>query len=240
MDAPSIELELRQALARNDRRRAAHLLVEHYAGDVLACCRAMVRDRTLAEDLAQDTFSRAIAGLAAFRGESSPRTWLLSIARNGCLDFLRRRRASPIDEGDAEPDAHATAAPAVIDQLVSRQNAEIALAPLGETERALVVLHYGHGVGYAELAEAFSLREGAVRMRMSRAVEKMKSALAASGPLGARSAVPRAVGLGAPPPTARARAAAPAPQAPRTPTSPLREAASPSLRARLDALVLAA
>src|SRR5262249_5111692 len=118
-------------------------MVEHYAADVLACCRAMLRDRTLAEDLAQGTFGRAIAALPPCRGESSPRTWLLSIARNGCLDFLRRRQASPIDEGDAEPDAHAAPAPAVIDQLVGRQDVERALGPLGETERALVVLHYG-------------------------------------------------------------------------------------------------
>lgn len=178
MDAPSIELELRRALAQGDRRRAASLLVEHYAADVLACCRAMLRDRTLAEDLAQDTFGRAIAGLAEFRGESSPRTWLLSIARNGCLDVMRRRRASPIDEAEAEPDEHAAPAPAAIDQLLRREDVERALAPLGETERALVVLHYGHGVGYVELAQAFALREGAVRMRMSRAVDKMREALA--------------------------------------------------------------
>src|SRR5690606_39311726 len=50
---------------------------------------------------------------------------------------------------------------------------------LGEGERALVVLHFGHGVGYPELADSFGLREGAVRMRISRALARMRAALAA-------------------------------------------------------------
>ncbi|MFO0686120.1 MAG: sigma-70 family RNA polymerase sigma factor [Sandaracinus sp.] len=180
MDAPSIDLALRHALGSGDTKLAARLLVEHYADDVYATCRAMLRDRTLAEDLAQETFGRAIVALATFRGESSPRTWLLSIARNGCLDVLRRRNASPIDDtSEAEPDAHAASVPLALDTMMSREDLERALAPLGETERAIVVLHFGHGVGYPELAQAFSLKEGAVRMRMSRAVEKMRAALAA-------------------------------------------------------------
>lgn len=267
MDAPSIELELRQALARDDRKRAAHLLVEHYAADVLAVCRAMLRDRTLAEDLAQDTFGRAIAGLAEFRGESSPRTWLLSIARNGCLDVMRRRRASPIDEDDAEPDEHAAPAPAAIDQLLRREDIERALTPLGETERALVVLHYGHGVGYVELAQAFALGEGAVRMRMSRAVDKMRAALTEPRPAGRfRSGLGAPAPAAQPPPVAAPKRAAlwpfgaakPAPQAPASPPIPraaaapempmqaatpapmLRELVSPELHARLSALVAAA
>jgi hypothetical protein len=41
-----------------------------------------------------------------------------------------------------------------------------------------VVLHFGHGVGYPELADAFALREGTVRMRISRALSRMRAALA--------------------------------------------------------------
>lgn len=227
MDAPSIELELRQTLARGDRRRAASLLVEHYADDVLACCRAMLRDRTTAEDLAQDTFGRAIAALATFRGESSPRTWLLSIARNGCLDFLRRKRASPIEDDEAEPDEHAAPAPAALERLVRREDVERALGPLGETERALVVLHYGHGVGYPELAEAFSLKEGAVRMRMSRAVEKMREALTVAEEVAEEVAMDTSA-MSAPAPARAmpaARRVAPAPGAPPAPGPPPAESA---------------
>lgn len=92
MDAPSSETSIRQALDRGDLRRASELLVMHHADAVYATCRALVRERTLAEDLSQEAFTKAIAALRTFRGEAQVRTWLLSITRNTCLDHLRRTR----------------------------------------------------------------------------------------------------------------------------------------------------
>ena len=181
MDAPNLDLELTRLIAAGDRRRAATLLVTRFASDVFALCRAMVRDTTLAEDLSQDAFSRAIDAIATFRGESSARTWLLKIARNRCLDHLARAKRVPVvDTDDDVTDAHPSVERAPIDLLASREEADRALAAVSSTERALVVLHYGHGVGYPELAEAFALREGTLRMRLSRALARMRAALEAS------------------------------------------------------------
>ena len=155
----------------------AHL-VRMYAADVFALCRAMVRDTSLAEDLAQEAFARAFAALGGYRAEASPRTWLLKIARNACLDHIARVKRAPWGrDPDPEPDDHVTDQPAPYDLLADRDAAQQAMAVLGETERALVVLHYGHGVGYPELADSFGLAQGAVRMRMSRALAKMREAL---------------------------------------------------------------
>ena len=172
--------ELTQLIAHGDRRRAASLLVRDHAPAVLALCRAMVRDPRLAEDLSQDAFARAFGALDGFRGEASPRTWLLRIARNRCLDHLDHARRAPWGAGEpnTEPDGHAADVPPPYDLLARREDAARAMAALAEPERALVVLHFGHGVGYSELADAFGLREGAVRMRISRALARMRAALA--------------------------------------------------------------
>jgi len=170
--------ELSHLIARGDRKRAASLLVRDHAPAVLSLCRAMVRDPRLAEDLSQDAFARAFSALDGFRGEASPRTWLLRIARNRCLDHLDHVRRAPwARSGDPDPDDHAADEPPPYDLLARREDAERAMAVLGESERALVVLHFGHGVGYPELADSFGLREGAVRMRISRALARMRSAL---------------------------------------------------------------
>src|SRR6186713_3237593 len=87
--------ELAHLIARGDRKHAASLLVRDHAPAVFALCRAMVRDPRLAEDLSQDAFARAFGALDGFRGEASPRTWLLKIARNRCLDHLDRERRAP-------------------------------------------------------------------------------------------------------------------------------------------------
>src|ERR1700722_9197185 len=103
-------------IERGELRRAASSLVVAYGSDVLSTCIAMVRDRAAAEDVTQEVFGDAVRALATFRGESSPRTWLLSIARNRCIDYLRARKRDPwgraggaggaLDEREADPGAH--------------------------------------------------------------------------------------------------------------------------------------
>jgi RNA polymerase sigma-70 factor (ECF subfamily) len=173
--------EFRGHLRAGQLQRAAAWLVEQHAHEVLALCRAMVRDATAAEDLAQDAFGRAFAGLPQFRGEASARTWLLTIARHGCIDHLRARRRNPwagVAGDPADPDEVADDAPLPPDLLDRHDEVAAALAELSEGERALVVLRYAHGFEYAELAETFGLREGTVRMRLSRALGRMRERLA--------------------------------------------------------------
>jgi RNA polymerase sigma-70 factor, ECF subfamily len=169
--------ELVQLIARGERKRAASLLVRDHAAAVFALCRAIIRDPRLAEDLSQDVFTHALGALTRFRGEAAPRTWLLRIARNCCLDHLDRARRAPWGGGDSQPDHYAADALAPDDLLSVREDTELAMSVLRETERALVVLHFGHGVTYRELAESFGLREGAVRMRVSRALARMHAVL---------------------------------------------------------------
>jgi len=189
MDAPSVDLLVQQHLAQGDVRGAARLLVLHHADVVHATCKALVRDGTLAEDLSQEAFARAIAALPGFRGAAQSRTWLLSIARNLCFDHLRRQKG-PIDErAELDVEAEPSEAPPPFELLARRTDLERGLAVLGETERALVVLHHAHGVGYPELAGSFGIAEGALRMRMSRALGKVRAALEAP-PVFAAAAMP--------------------------------------------------
>jgi RNA polymerase sigma-70 factor (ECF subfamily) len=171
------QAELTYLIALGERKQAASLLVRDHAAAVFALCRAIVRDPRLAEDLSQDAFMYAFGALARFRGDASPRTWLLRIARNRCLDHLDRARRAPWAGSDAQPDHYAADGPAPYDLLSAREDAELAMSVLGETERALVVLRFGHGVPYRELSESFGMSGGAVRMRVSRALARMHAVL---------------------------------------------------------------
>lgn len=171
------------ALARGDQRAAAACIVREYGDDVLSLCRAMVGDEALAEDLTQDTYQRAIAGLSGFRAEASPKTWLKTIARHLCIDHLRRAARRPdakshveVDAVDAV-DAAADDAPLAPELLLRRDAVQLALGALDEQARALVVLRFSHDVGYPELADAFGQSQGALRMRISRALASMREQL---------------------------------------------------------------
>lgn len=209
-------------VASGDMRRAGAWLVYRFSDEVFGMCAAMVRDRSAAEDLAQDVFGRAFASLGSFRGEASARTWILAITRNRCIDHLRALHRDPWHgaDPDAEPDAQPVEVPLPADLLADRAAVEEALAELEEGERALVVLRFRHGLEYDELAAAFGLREGAVRMRLSRALAKMRQQLLATAPTTpaatrARTATPPTprqgvTAEGAPRPPAPPPAAAPA------------------------------
>lgn len=168
------------ALGRGDHRAAATWLVRAHAGDVLSLCRAIVRDATTAEDLAQDTFASAFGGLSGLRLESSPRTWLLAIARHRCFDHLRRMKRAPyavapdVEVVELHPDDGAPLGPELLQR---RDDVLRALEVLDEPSRALVMLRFRHGLEYDELAEVFGQKEGTVRMRLSRALAKMRQEL---------------------------------------------------------------
>jgi RNA polymerase sigma-70 factor (ECF subfamily) len=206
--------ELEQWLRNGELARAAEWLVQRYASDVYGVCAAIVQDRGAAEDLAQEAFSKALTSLRGYRGEASPRTWLVAITRNHCIDYLRARQRDAEDTREAfEADAYADDAPLPAELLARQQDVQAALASLPETDRALVVLRFRQDMEYAEIARAFGLREGTVRMRLSRALARMRAALQAP-PVAACvfGAVPAPLRAGAPPAPAaamRRRAAAP-------------------------------
>lgn len=227
-------------VAGGDLRRAGAWLVYRFSDEVFGLCAAMVRDRSAAEDLAQDVFGRAFAHLGSFRGEASARTWILAIARNRCIDHLRALRRDPWHgaDPDSEPDAQPVEAPLPADLLADRAAVEEALAELAEGERALVVLRFRHGLEYAELAAAFGLREGAVRMRLSRALARMRQQLlATSAPAPAAT---RARVTSAPPASSRPGAAeeGAAPRPPPAPSARRASAPLPSAGALAQAAVL--
>ena len=64
-------------------------MVRQYEKDLLRICCVYLRDRTVAEDVVQETFLKAYRNLDSFRGESSEKTWLMRIAINCCRDYRR-------------------------------------------------------------------------------------------------------------------------------------------------------
>jgi RNA polymerase sigma-70 factor (ECF subfamily) len=125
---------------------------------------AMVRDRTLAEDLLQDTFCDALKAQDKLTGVGNERAWLYGIARHRALRALRRgrrfQRAVLRLAGSPEVVQEADEALVALLDLLERE-----LAP---ELRALVLLRYVHGFQAAELAEMTGLSPEAVRQRLAR------------------------------------------------------------------------
>ena len=75
--------------ARAGDLRSFEELVRTYQGEVYRFAWHLTRDRTLAEDVTQDTFLRAFRFIRGYRGEQRFGSWLFAIARNCSMDALR-------------------------------------------------------------------------------------------------------------------------------------------------------
>jgi RNA polymerase sigma-70 factor, ECF subfamily len=144
-------------------------------GPVWGLCARLV-DEQSADDLAQETFVRAIRSLRQFRGESSARTWLLAIARHTCLDELRSRsRRRRRDHARETEDAQRQVAGADASQ-------EVVIADLiGQLEparRAAFVLTQTLGLSYDEAAQVCECPPGTIRSRVARARSDLLDMLA--------------------------------------------------------------
>lgn len=132
----------------------------------------MVQDRSLAEDLLQDTFHDAFRARSQVLEASSPDAWLFAIARNRALSALRRRRRSVLAlarlarrRDRNERDAQEIVA---LRDLLERH--------LDADQRALLLLRYLYGFDAAELAEIVGVTPEAVRQRLSRSRRALMSA----------------------------------------------------------------
>lgn len=120
-----------------------------------------VGDRGLAEDLAQETFLRAYRGALAFRGDSSVRTWLFTIARNVVSSHYRRRQPQMLDAG--APDATAPAR----DDALRMDESLLQRLPLPAREALVLCDVLGFGVN--EAADLVGLNRSTFRVRLHRA-----------------------------------------------------------------------
>jgi RNA polymerase sigma-70 factor (ECF subfamily) len=179
-------------LAGNGEEAAYRELIRRYERPVFALLYRMVRDRELAEDLAQETFVKALNALASFRGEFKFSSWIFKIASNAAIDQLRRRKLDTLSldgsphAGTAEQ-AEATALQVgspdatPLQQIEDRElggAVEAAIGRLRPEYRACILLRHVEERTYEEIAEILDLPVGTVKTYIHRARHELREMLA--------------------------------------------------------------
>lgn len=174
-DAP-LDQTLIERWLGGDERAASQLVGRHAAG--LARYVASLGERDAAEEVVQDTFVRAFSSLESFRGESSLRTWLFTIARRLVVDRRRaRRRRRDVEDLD-DVDA-ATEFTALDDMIAGEAEMKVkeAVRRLSPTQREVFLLRVNEGMSYRDIAETVGTTEGAARVHYHNALRTMKEHL---------------------------------------------------------------
>lgn len=169
--------------ARQGDRDAVDTLVRRYQVRIFNFARALTAVDADAEDLAQETFIRAFRGLPRFRGESSFKNWLYSIATNAARTHRGKRvRQSAVwddrIETDDMPEHHlADRAESAEATAIRRQALDRALSALPKDQRVAVVLHDVEGLEYQEIATVLAVPIGTVMSRIFRARKRLRPLL---------------------------------------------------------------
>jgi RNA polymerase sigma-70 factor (ECF subfamily) len=140
-------------------------LFERTYADVRSLCLRITRRSELADDLAQETYFRALRYAHTFQGTARFSTWVYRIARNVCLDHMNGVTPTLGLEEIAEPAAEAPTRNELLEQ---------ALAKLPDDQREALVLVRLHGISYEEVASVLGCTPGAARTRVCRALRHLR------------------------------------------------------------------
>jgi RNA polymerase sigma-70 factor (ECF subfamily) len=183
---PDAELMLR---VKQGDRGAFTELVEKYKQSVINLVYRTVRDATEAEDLAQQVFLQVFKSAHRYQAAAKFSTWLYTIARNLCLNEIRRRSRHPavsLDDTGSDPDgqpvrqvqdAKARSAPEAVLQSELETKIEEAIADLPENQRTALLLCRQEDVSYEEIAAVLGCSLSATKSLIHRGRETLKQRL---------------------------------------------------------------
>ncbi len=176
---PDIDQSVIESLRRGEDR-AYKAVIDALLGPVHGFLARLCRDRSLAEDLTQETFVAVWQSINSFRGDSTFRTWVFGIARHQLLRHRSRRSPQTVPligdpPGDDSADPHA-----VLQEALDRHRVRTAVDGLPDRYRELLCLVHLGGLSYREAAGVLGIPIGTVKSRMSAAFKLLRDQLAGS------------------------------------------------------------
>lgn len=185
---PDPDAGLMLRVKRGDARAFAEL-VDKYKQPVMNLIYRMVRDGTEAEDLAQSVFLQVHKSAHRYKATARFTTWLFTIARNLCLNEIRRRSRHPADSLEATfPDSedqparqfedHKTfTAPEALLHHELEQKIDQALTELPENQRTAILLCRQDELSYEDIAKVLGCSLSATKSLIHRGRETLKEKL---------------------------------------------------------------
>lgn len=180
------------ALAARGREPAFRELLQRYERPVFSLVYRMVRDRALAEDLAQEAFVRAFNAISSYKPSYKFSNWILKIANNHTIDHLRKKKLDTVSI-DGSPHASNSEEASRTRLVIASEDEnpheyvehrelggqiEQAIGTLREEYRTAILLRHVEGYAYEEIAEIMEVPLGTVKTYIHRARGELKEQLA--------------------------------------------------------------
>ncbi|MCA9244653.1 MAG: sigma-70 family RNA polymerase sigma factor [Phycisphaerales bacterium] len=159
---------------------AAAALTRRYWDAIWRFAANYLGDESLAEDVTQDTFAKLLN--PELLPEGAVRPWLYKVARNRCLDIIRRHGRSPTHNRNIRTGFDAQTQTAGPQTRMNRDERQALIRQIidqmPDDHRSVLMLKYFEGLSREEIAGALELTDAAVKGRLARASEALRSELA--------------------------------------------------------------
>ena len=174
-------------LAELGREPAFRELLIRYERPIFSLIYRMVRDRELAEDLAQETFVRAFNAIASYNSSYKFNSWIFKIASNHTINYLRKGKLDTVsifgtsDEGLGDRELQIKSITENPHEFTERRELggriEVAIGELREEYRMAILLYHVEGYSYKEIADIMDIPLGTAKTYLSRARKELKKLL---------------------------------------------------------------
>ena len=171
-----------QACKRGDPR-AFEELVRLTHRDVYSLALRLTGNVEDAADVAQETYMKMVRSIGSFRGEAKFSTWLYRVTANAAITSLRRGAPHRLDESLEPEDWERLPAPDAADPAVHLERRELrdrldaALGALPPSYRTVVVMKDVYGLSLQEIGKHLDISEGAAKVRLFRARQRLREML---------------------------------------------------------------
>jgi len=174
-------------LAELGREPAFRELLIRYERPIFSLIYRMVRDRELAEDLAQETFVRAFNAIASYNSSYKFNSWIFKIASNHTINYLRKGKLDTVsifgtsDEGLGDRELQIKSKTENPHEFTERRELggriEVAIGELREEYRMAILLYHVEGYSYEEIADIMDIPLGTAKTYLFRARKELKKHL---------------------------------------------------------------
>ncbi|UFT97661.1 RNA polymerase sigma factor SigX [Radiobacillus kanasensis] len=166
-------------------RSAFEEVYEEYHQDLYQFLIYMVKDRQVAEDLVQEVYIKVLHSLDTFKGESSQKTWLFSIARHVAIDFFRKQKSKRkriLDFFDWGERGEQVQDDAKIPEEITILNDEMKQVYQGldqctVDQKSVIILRYIQSMSIQETADILGWSTSKVKTTQHRGMKQLKDIL---------------------------------------------------------------
>ena len=160
---------------RSGDPEAVRQLYQRYGRAVFTVAYRSLGDRSLAEEVVQQTFVQAWRAASRFDDSKDPAPWLYAIARRAAVDAYRRERRHRLDRDE---EAEIVALPPSFEGLWEAWEVRSALEKLTEDERSVIEATHYRGFTHEEAADELGVPVGTIKSRSHRAHKRLAVLLA--------------------------------------------------------------